>query len=395
MANNTAVIQMVTKESLMVLSEKLGFLKRINRQYDSSFAKDGAKIGDTLNIRVPGHGIVRQGRVMNLQDLNDKTVPLQINNQFGVDLGMTSADYALSIDEIRSRYIEPRMTDLAAAIEGSVMANVIPGIPGIVGDGGALDDFSTVLQATERLNNNLAPISPRTFMTTNSAQRQAADAFKTYFNSQKQVADQYEDGVMGRMGGFDWYSSSLMPTHTRGTANGAYTVNGAGQTGTSLIVAAGTGTLTVGDVITIAGVFDVQSQTKASLGYLKQFTVTAAFAGGAGTVQISPAIVATGEYQNVSAAPANGAAVTVFGTSGQVWGENVAFARDAFVAAFADLPLPPKKDAARANFQGISLRTINDFDTVNDMFITRVDVIFGSAVLRPELAIRVPNNPTL
>jgi hypothetical protein len=395
MANNTAVIQMVTKESLMVLSEKLGFLKRINRTYDSSFAKDGAKIGDTLNIRVPGHGIVRQGRVMNLQDLNDKTVPLQINNQFGVDLGMTSADYALSIDEIRSRYIEPRMTDLAAAIEGSVMANVIPGIPGIVGDGGALDDFSTVLQATERLNNNLAPISPRTFMTTNSAQRQAADAFKTYFNSQKQVADQYEDGVMGRMGGFDWYSSSLMPTHTRGTANGAYTVNGAGQTGTSLVVAAGTGTLTVGDVITIAGVFDVQSQTKAALGYLKQFTVTAAFAGGAGTIQISPSIVATGEYQNVSAAPANGAAVTVFGTSGQTWGENVAFARDAFVAAFADLPLPPKKDAARANFQGISLRTINDFDTVNDMFITRVDVIFGSAVLRPELAIRVPNNPTL
>ena len=396
MANNTAVIQMVTKESLMVLSEKLGFLKRINRTYDSSFAKDGAKIGDTLNIRVPGHGIVRQGRVMNLQDLNDKTVPLQITNQFGVDLGMTSADYALSIDEIRSRYIEPRMTDLAAAIEGSVMANVIPGIPGIVGDGGALDDFSTVLQATERLNNNLAPITPRTFMTTNSAQRQAADAFKTYFNSQRQIADQYEDGVMGRMGGFDWYSSSLMPTHTRGTANGGYLTNSATpQSGSSLIVDTGTGTLTVGDVITIAGVFDVQAQTKASLGYLKQFTVTAVFAGGGGTIQISPAIIPTGEYQNVSNAAADNQAVTVFGTSGQTWGENVAFARDAFVAAFADLPLPPKKDAARANFQGISLRTINDFDTVNDMFITRVDVIFGSAVLRPELAIRIPNNPSL
>jgi len=395
MANNTAVIQMVTKESLMVLAEKLGFLKRINRQYDSSFAKNGAKIGDTLNIRVPGHGIVRNGRVMNLQDLNDKTVPLQINNQLGVDLGMTSADYALSIDEIRDRYIEPRMTDLAAAIEGSVMANVIPGIPGVVGDGGALDDYATVLQATERLNNNLAPISPRTFMTTNSAQRQAADAFKTYFNSQTQIANQYEDGVMGRMGGFDWYSSSLMPTHTRGTANGSYLVNGAGQTGSSLIVDTGTGTLTVGDVITIAGVFDVQSQTKAPLGYLKQFTVTAAFSGGGGTVSISPAIVTTGEYQNVSAAPADNAQVSVFGTSGQTWGENVAFARDAFVFATADLPLPPKKDAARASFQGISLRTINDFDTVNDMFITRVDVIFGSAVLRPELAIRVPNNPTL
>jgi hypothetical protein len=394
MANNTAVIQMVTKESLMVLAEKLSFLKRINRQYDGQFAKSGAKIGDTLNIRVPGHGVVRNGRVMDLQDLNDKTVPLKITDQRGVDLGMTSADWALSIDEIRERYIEPRMADLAASIEASVMLNTISGIPGVVGDGGALDDFKTVLQATERLNNNLAPQGSRTFLTNNSAQRQAVDAFKLFFNNQQQIGNQYEEGSMGRAGGFDWYSTSLMPTHLRGTANTGYLINGANQTGSSLIVDGGTGTLTVGDVITIANVFDVHPQTKANLGYLKQFVVTAAYAGGAGTVQISPAIVTSGEYQNVNVVPTDNAAITVFGTSGQTWGENIAFARDAFVFASADLPLPPKIDAARANYQGISLRVINDYDTVNDMFISRVDVLFGSAVLRPELAIRVPNDPT-
>lgn len=395
MANAPVTIQMVTKESLKVLAEELWFLKRVNRQYDNQFAKTGAKIGDTLNVRVPGHGIVRKGRVMTIQDINDKTTPLKITEQDGVDLGMTSADWALSIDEISERYIQPRMADLAASIEATVMNNVIPGIPNIVGDGGALDDYKTVLQATEILNNNLAPKSGRSFLTNNSAQRQAADAFKTYFNSQAQIANQYEDGVMNRMGGFDWYASSLLPNHTRGTANGAYLVNGAGQTGSSLIVDTGTGTLTVGDDITIAGVFDVHAQTKQNLGYLKRFTVTAVYAGGGGTIQISPAIITSGEYQNVSAVPADNAQVTVFGTSGQSWGENVAFARDAFAFVTADLPLPPKKDAARANYQGISLRVINDFDTVNDMFITRVDVIYGSAVLRPELAVRVPNDPTL
>ncbi len=395
MANNTAVIQLVTKESLMVLSEKLTFLKRINRSYDSAYAKTGAKIGQTLNIRVPGHGVVRNGRVANLQDLNDKTVPLTVSTQLGVDLGMSSADYALSIDEIRSRYLEPRMTDLAAAIESSIMQTVIPGISNIVGAGGALTSFGTVLTATQILNDNLAPAgSTRTFLLNNSAEVQAVSAFKLFFNNQTQIGNQYEDGSMGRAGGFDWYNSSLMPAHTRGTASG-YVVNGAGQSGSSLIVGTGTGTFAVGDSFVIAGVYAVQAQTKQMLGYLKQFTVTAAYAGGGGTITISPAIVTTGEYQNVSTGPATAAAITVFGTSGQVWGENIAFTKDAFAAAFVDLPLPPKKDAARANFQGISLRLINDFDTVNDMFISRVDVIFGAAVLRPELAVRVPNDPTV
>lgn len=395
MANSTAVIQMVTKESLMVLSEKLSFLKRINRAYDSSYAKAGAKIGNVLNIRVPGHGVVRNGRVANLQDLNDKTVPLTIDTQLGVDLGMTSADMALSIDEIRSRYLEPRMTDLAAAIESQIMAKVINGVANTVGDGGALDDFGTILQATRRLNDNLAPAgSQRTMLVNNSAEIQAVNAFKLFFNNQQQIGNQYEDGSMGRAGGFDWYNSSLMPSRTRGTATAGYLVNGANQSGSSLIVDGGTGTFAVGEVFTIANVYDVQSQTKQSLGYLKQFTVTADSAGGSGTLAISPAIVTTGEYQNVSAAPADNAAIAVFGTIGAVYGTNVAFTKDAFTAAFVDLPLPPKKDAARANFQGISLRLINDYDTVNDMFISRVDVIFGSAILRPELAVRIPNDPS-
>lgn len=395
MSNQTVTIQMVTKLSLAALAEKLTFLKRINRVYDNQFGLAGAKIGDTLQIRVPSHVQARSGRVMQVQDLIDYTVPLTINQQEGFDLGMTSADWALSIDEIQQRYIEPRMADLAAIIESNIMANVIPQIPTQVGDNGAMSSFGAILQATQRLNDQLAPPgSERTMLCNNSAEAQAVSAFKLFFNNQQQIGNQYEDGSMGRAGGFDWYSTSLMPSTVRGTGAG-YLVNGAGQSGASLVVKTGTGTINIGDTFTIAGVNAVQAQTKADLGYLQDFTVTTAYAGGAGTLAISPAIVTTGPQQNVTAGPADGAAVTILGTSGQSLGQNVAFAKDAFTAAFIKLPLPPNKQAAVASYDGLSMRIIKDYDTVNDMFLTRADVVWGSAVLRPQLAVRVPNDPTI
>lgn len=392
MANTLLNSSIITREVMMVLAEKLTFLKKINRQYDSSYARTGAKNGDTLKIRLPSRGTVRQGRVMELQDLNDRTVDLTIGNQYGIDLGATSADMTLKIDDFRERYIEPKVADLASAIEGGVMSTNLPLVPYVAGDYGPFDDFSTVLQAGEILSNNLAPKSGRIMYVGNRAETTVLDAFKTYFNSQQQVGKQYEEGQMGRMGGFDWFSSSLVPTFTRGTASG-YLVN-AGTTAngsTTLAVDTGTGTLTAGDVFTIAGVFSVHPQTKVSLGYLQTFTVTSAYAGGAGTVSVSPAITYQGPEQNISAMPADNTAITVKGLSGTAYQQNVAFSKDAFAFVTADLPLPPKKDASRMNYQGISLRYINDYDTVNDMFISRVDILWGSALLRPELAVRIPS----
>ncbi len=375
----------------MVLAEKLTFLRKINRQYDDSYARTGAKSGDTLKIRLPSRGTVRQGRVMDLQDLTDRTVDLTIGDQFGIDLGATSADMALKIDDFRERYIEPKIADLASAIEAAVMSRNLPQVPYVAGDYGPFDDFSTVLEANEILSNNLAPKSGRIMYVGNRAERTVVDAFKTYFNSQEQVGRQYEEGQMGRMGGFDWFSSSLVPTFTRGTAAG-YLVNAASTTNgaTSLIVDTGTGTLTAGDVFTIAGVNAVHPQTKVSLGYLQTFTVITAYAGGAGTISVAPAITYSGAEQNISAMPADNAVITVKGLSGTAYQQNVAFSKDAFAFVTADLPLPPKKDASRMNYQGISLRYINDYDTVNDMFISRVDILWGSALLRPELAVRIP-----
>lgn len=391
MANTYLNSTIITREIALVLAEKLSFLRKINRQYDDQYAKVGAKTGDTLKIRLPSRGTVRTGRVMDIQDNVDRTVDLVIGNQWGIDLGATSADMALKIDDFRERYIEPKVADLASAIEGQVLADNLLKVGNVAGDYGAYDDFSTVLEAGKILSDNLAPKTGRMMFVGNKAETQVLDAFKTYFNSQRQVGNQYEDGMMDRMGGFDWYSSSLVPTYTRGTANGAYLTNGVAQTGSSLVVDTGAGTFTAGDVITIAGVFAVHPQTKASLGYLKSFTVTAASAGGATTLTISPAIVASGAEQNVTNAAADNSAITIKGVASTAYQQNVAFARDSMAFVTADLPLPPKKDASRVTYQGISLRYINDYDTVNDMFISRVDILWGSELIRPELAVRIPS----
>lgn len=390
MANTYLNSTIITREIAMVMAEKLAFLKKINRSYDDQYSKTGAKTGDTLKVRLPSRGTVRTGRVMDIQDLVDRSVDLVIGNQWGIDLGATSADMSLKIDDFRERYIEPKIADLAAKIEGQVLADNLANVYQVAGNYLLLDNFDYVLEANQKLSDQMAPVD-RTMFIGNKAERDAVNAFKAFFNNQTQIGKQYEDGVMGRAGGFDWYSSSLVPTYTRGTANGAYVTNGVGVQGaTTLAVNTGAGTFTAGDVFTIAGVFAVHPQTKVSLGYLQTFSVTAASAGGAVTLSIAPALLASGPEQNISALPAGGAAITVKGVASTPYQENVAFAKDAVAFVTADLPLPPKKDASRVTYQGISLRYINDYDTVNDMFISRVDILWGSALIRPEQAIRIP-----
>lgn len=398
MAENLLTSSKITREVMMVLSEKLTFLKKINRQYDDSYRCDGAKAGDTLKIRVPTSGVVRTGRVMDLQEKQDKTVDLAISNQWGIDLGASSSDMALKIDDFRERYIEPKVAVLAAQIEASVLSTHLKAIPRAAGDYGAFDDFDTVLHAGQLLNDNLAPHDGRIMLITNKAERKVVDAFKGYYQSAPQIAGQYEDGKMARMGGFDWYSTGLLPSLARGSANASYetatgganlTVNTTTNVST-IDIDTGTGTFAVGDVFTIEGVNAVHPQTKADLGYLKQFVVTTASAGGSVTLSFSPAIIVSGPEQNVSATPGADKDVLPLGTASASYQQNVAFSRDAFAFVTADLPLPKGKDATRMVHQGISLRYINDYDTVNDMFISRIDVLWGSALLRPELAVRIP-----
>jgi P22 coat protein - gene protein 5 len=381
----------------------------VNTQYANQFGSDTTqKVGDTVLIRVPQPALIRNGRIMDIQAQQDTTVPVQITTELGVDTGATDAEMALQIDDYQEQFIDPKIPGLVTAVENAVMANVIPQVARTVGGlaAGASAAYTAynaaglALQAGAILDTSLAPKGSdnREMLVNTNAQVDIVTALSTLFNQQQKLGNQYTTGRMSKDTlGFDWDSSNLTPSFIRGTANGGYLVNGANQTGSSLIVGTGTGTLVPGDTFVIANVFDVHSQTKQSLPNLKNFTVTAAYAGGGGTLAISPAIVPTGPYQNVSAGPATGAAITVKGTAGQSLVNNIAFAKDAFYFVTAKMPNPPKSygvDSATATWKGIQLRFMQGYDMTNGMFISRFDIMFGSGILRPELAVRIPSTIT-
>jgi hypothetical protein len=393
-ANQFLNTQKITREILSVLRQKLTFLRKINMEYKSEFAVTGAKIGDTVNIRVPTHAKIRTGRIMDASNMVDKTVPLTISDQTGVDLVWNSSDMALKIDDFSARYLDQPIADLASRIEQMVLQRALPYAANFVPNADGKLDFVEALRANKVLTDNLAPT--RRFMVTNtSGTVQVVDQLKGFFNAQDRLAEQYEDGLMARAAGFDWFETTNMPAQSYGTSAipGAYLINGANQTGSSIAVDGGTGTLVAGQHVTFAGVFAVNPATKVSTGVLQTFVVTANYAGGNGNIQVAPAIVTSGPEQNVTTSPADNAVIVVLGATGQT-GVNLGFARDFLTFATVDLPLPENKEASRMQFDGLSLRMIRDYDTVNDQFLNRVDILWGSAVLRPEFGVVIPNDPT-
>ncbi|GKS86483.1 hypothetical protein AVMA1855_20045 [Acidovorax sp. SUPP1855] len=394
MANSLLTPKEITRKALVILHQKLNFVGNVNRTYDSKFAKEGAKIGNSIDIRLPNQYVVTDGPNLVTQDTNDQVVTLQINKQKHVGVSFSSVERTLSLDDYADRVLEPAMAQLAASIEADAFSMMLD-VPYAVNNIGSPLTFRKVLEARKILNDNLAPMDNNRSVILNTTDNvDMVDQLKGLFQDSTQIAKQYREGMMGRTGGFDFWENTLMPGQVTGTAAAAtgYTVNGAAQTGATIVVATGTATFKKGDVITIGGVNRVHPESKVDTGTLQQFVVTADFAGGAGTINISPSIVATGAYQNVTASPANGAAIAKLGTASGIYRPSLAFHRDAFAFATVDLILPPKKDAYREVYDGISMRFVSDYNIQNDTLPARFDVLYGYKTIRPQLAVRLLSN---
>jgi hypothetical protein len=121
--------------------------------------------------------------------------------------------------------------------------------------------------------------------------------------------------------------------------------------------------------------------------------VTAASAGGGVTLSISPAMYASGPFQNISAFPADDAAITVVGTASTAYGQSLLYHEDAFAFVSADLVLPKGVHfARRETFDGISMRVVSAYDINSDTLPLRFDVLYGYKTLRAQWACRLANN---
>lgn len=396
MANTLLTIDMVTQEALRVLHQKLKFIKTINREYDDQYAKDGAKIGSTLRIRKPPLYTVSSGPTFVAQDATETYASLAVTNQKQVGLGFTSAEFALSIDDFSERFLKPAMAVMASNIEADVLS-VANNVYNVVDNSGAACSFNKILQGRKQMVDNLTPDGDWSAQLNTQDNVDMVDQLKGLFQSSAQIKDQYEDGVLGRTAGFDFYENTLLSNATTGTATATgFLINATNQSGTTLTVDTGTGGWNAGDVFTIANVFRVHPETKVNTGILQQFTVTTTNAAPSTSLIISPSIQGPlqGSTQNVNALPADNAAVSkVGGTTSAVYKPSLLYHKSAFTFATADLPLPKGVDfASRQVYDGISLRILRQYDALYDRFITRADVLYGYTSLYPQIASRVLSN---
>lgn len=396
MPNTLLTISQITRKAALTLHQKSTLLRTVNRQYDGEFGKNGGKIGDTLRVRLPNEYTYRSGLTYSAQDVAEIKIDLPVSTVGGVDMQFTSLDLALSLDDFNDRFIEPAVSVIAANVESTFYQSMYKKVYNIVDGDGASFAFSHLNNARQVLTDNLAPSAKRYAVLNTSHATKFMNDTKGLFHSASNIQDQYEEGMIGRTAGFEVMESTIIADHTTGTAIKAttYTVNGAvtANGSVAVTVAVGATTFKAGDVFTVAGCFRVHPETKVSTGVLQQFVVTTDYAGGAGSLAFTPAIYTTTGRQNVTAGgmPNAAAIVKVGAAASELINGSLAYYRDAFTFVTADLPMPKGTDmAASATVDGITLSLVRDFDIATRDFKTRLDILYGFAAVRPQLACRI------
>jgi len=361
---------------------------------------------------MPARFKVRTGATLSTQDYYERSTPLTVTSQIGVDVSFTSVELTMSLDDFSQRIIDPAMTQLAAHIENDCLSRAYKLVANYTGTTSTQLTYKQFQQGGQYMTENLAPGSDRTALLTPAAIVEFNDAVKGLFQSQQNISQQYREGMMGRTGGFDVLENTFLPTHTRGSLAGSPLTTGAAlgtsttanvwvsQTDMSVDGATSATTLKAGDIITFSGVYDVHPETKTNLGRLKRFVVqsdvTLTTSANTYTVTVKPGVIygSGNAYQNCAlsgVSDTDGLTVTAFGVASTAYGQILQYHKDAFVFATAPLMDVSKETGtwgARESMDGISMRIAKQYDITNDAMPCRIDILYGFAGLYPNLAAR-------
>ncbi len=388
MANSLLTPNIIAKEALLQLENNMVMGNLVHRDYKKEFVK----VGGTVTVRKPIIFNASDGATRVNQDVSEQSTTLTIGSRKHVSWNFSSQDLTLTIDEYSKRYIKPAMVALANQVDID-LCNQFTSVYRATGTAGTTPStFANVASAGQKLDEAACPQDERRLVVNPAAYWSLAGSLLTLYNQQI-VKEAAQKGYLGRFANFETYMDQNITKQTKGVATGTPVSNGTNQTGSSIITngwtISTTGILNAGDIITFAGVFEVNPQSKLSTGALKQFVVTSAVnsdGSGNATIPVSPALVTTGNYQNGSAAIANGSAIVVVGTHAA----NLAFHKNAFALVMVPLELPdgaPFK--AQESYNGMSVRVVKDYDVANDLEIIRLDIMYGVAAIYPELSCRL------
>jgi hypothetical protein len=400
MGNSLLTPTKIVREALRIAHQRSNFVTTLENKYENEFGVQGAKIGDTCQVRLPNQWKSTASATLNVQDVTERKVDVVVNTRRHIGMAFTTKDLSLTIDDFSKRYVDPAVSQLMADVEYDTIANLYKGVYNRVAPATATAalDLATMGAARRVMVDNLAPKGK---WYANLMPRQTSDlvaAGSALFNAPMEISEQYKDGIMGRNSGFDFYENTLWPRHVQGAGNTAYTVDTRTSAMpitepntpiSSFTVASGSGIALKGDVFTIGNVFRVHPESRVSTSELQQFVLTADTASGAGTWSFSPSIRTAGPNQNVVIPTTSATAAISITTASKNYDNSLAYHPQfaAFVAP--PLDLPGTNFEARETMDGISMRIVKDYDITNDRIITRLDIQYGSALLRPEWAVRI------
>jgi len=397
----------IVKEALRLLKNNLVAAPLVHRDLERRFAK----VGDVISLEKPFRTKTAAGRTLQKQPMIDQKIPFDINRQqhFGVEC--TVRDRTLTIQKFSERYLKSGIVQLANVVDRSILLQLKKAYFSSGTPGTAIGTKSFHLAKAHMNNVGVPDDGMRRAILASLDAAEISDDISNKYN-EGMVKKALQKGYMGPLAGIDMFESANLPSHTVGAHGGTPLINGAGQTGASLTTdgwsSGVTGLLKEGDVFTIAGVFEINPQSYQSTGRLQHFVVTADVnsTGVDATIPISPAIndgtltttdsegnsLSLSAYQNVSAAPADGAAISVLGTADTSYRQDYLFHRDAVALAMVDLELPQSatvKSRVRDPDSGLSLTMTGAYDINNQSEITRIDAVWGTHMIYPELAHRL------
>ena len=387
----------IAKAAAQTLKDNLVFGSTIDKADASDFdGKNGYKAGDTIYTSKPARYIPGDSFdiTSSIQDSVEEKAPLSLDIQKTVGMEIDSMEFATEVElkSVISRFVMPAAESIAQAVEQEMIKRATLATYNSTGTAGSNSfGVSDVLAGRTKLNQNLCPRADRSFLLNSASGADAVAARSGLFQSAENIKEQYLDGMVGRADGFDWYENELIHVHTNGsdlTGLAINNVSGVSEGSDEITIDGATSAPTVGSVFTIAGVNKVHPITKVDMGVPQQFTVTSATTT---TLGIAPAVYAgSGGLQNVTALPADNAALTFVGAESSSLAQNLQYHKNAFKMVSVPLVMPTNAElAAQETVDGITVSVIRDFDIEKRRMVTRLDFLGGLSPVRPEWSNRI------
>ena len=408
--NKLLTDDIIIKEALRLLKNNCVFAMLVFRDFEKQFIK---KVGATIRVELPSRVRSASGSLLVKQPLVDLSTDLTIANQEHVGLEYGMVDLTLSIERFSEKYLKSGMVSLANKIDRTIAETLKQSFHTSGTPGTRPTEFIDYANAAAKQTTYAVPMEDRKAIITPFTEASLSDAVTKLFNSSK-VDAAFTKGYSGEVSKYMTYCDQNLPTHTVGNYGTSTPLTAEVGTNTSTIATDGwdvstNGVLLVGDIITFDGVFGVNPQSYESTGLLQEFVVTGQIdsdAGGLASVTFSPEMndgnatqlneagqaVSTKAYQNITNLPADGAAINIAGDSNGIYEVNYLFHREAIALAMVDIELPRTavlKSRASDPDTSLSLTITGAFDVTGYAETTRVDALWGTKLIYPELAIRL------